>query len=189
MTIRLNLGHLRAALPFAAVAALAGCVPPPASPPPTPAPTPTPAPAPPPAAPPQVETPTYDSWVDVPATPGDWYYQVTPTGGAARFGQPQSEARFSMVCDRTRRTVSLVRPGSSPVAVQMRIRTEMGDRLLDAVPGGEQMPTLVATLPANDPFLDAIAFSKGRFAVEIQGLDPLYLPAWPEVTRVIEDCR
>jgi hypothetical protein len=185
---RLNLGHLRAALPFAAVAALAGCVPPPA--PPPPAPTPTPAPAPQPtAAPPPVEAPTYDSWVDVPATPGDWYYQATATGGAARFGQPQTEARFSMVCDRTTRTVSLVRSGSSPVAVQMRIRTEMGDRLLDAVPSGGQLPTLVASLSAYDPFLEAMAFSKGRFAVEVQGLDPLYLPAWPEVTRVIEDCR
>jgi hypothetical protein len=71
----------------------------------------------------------------------------------------------------------------------MRIRTEMGDRLLDAVPSGGQMPTLVASLSANDPFLEAIAFSKGRFAVEVQGLDPLYLPAWPEVTRVIEECR
>jgi hypothetical protein len=75
------------------------------------------------------------------------------------------------------------------VAVQMRVRAESGDRLLDAVPGGGQLPTLVARLSAHDPFLDAIAFSKGRFAVEVQGLDPLYLPAWPEVTRVIEDCR
>lgn len=187
MTIRLNLGHLRAALPFAAVAALAGCVPPPASP-PTPSPTPAPAPQPT-VAPPQIPTPTYDNWMDAPQTPGDWHYEVTPTGGVARFGPSQSEARFSMVCDRTRGTVSLVRAGSAPVAVAMRIRAEAGDRTLDAVPSGGQPPSLVATLPANDPFLDWMAFSKGRFAVEVHGLDTLYVPAWPEVSRVIEDCR
>ena len=140
-------------------------------------------------APPRVEAPTYDSWVDVPQTPGDWYYQPTPTGGAARFGLPQSEARFSMVCDRTTRTIALIRSGSSPVAVQMRIRTELGDRVLGAVPSGGPLPTLTASLTAHDPFLEAIAFSKGRFAVEVQGIDTLYLPAWPEVSRVIEDCR
>jgi len=33
-----------------------------------------------------------------------------------------------------------------------------------------------------------MALSKGRFAVETQGLETLYVPAWPEMTRVIEDC-
>lgn len=186
MTIGLNFGRLRSALPYAAVAALAGCVPPPASPPPTPTPTPAPQPT---ATPPRATAPTYESWIDVPQTPGDWFYQPTATGGTARFGPPQSEARFSMTCDRNTRTVSLIRAGSSPVAVQMRIRAETGDRLLDAIPMGGQMPALVARLAANDPFLDAIAFSQGRFAVEVQGLEALYLPAWPEISRVIEDCR
>lgn len=186
MTIGSNLGRLRSALPYAAVAALAGCVPPPASPPPTPTPTPAPQPT---AAAPTATAPTYESWIDVPQTPGDWFYQPTAAGGTARFGAPQSEARFSMTCDRSRRTVSLIRAGNSPVAVQMRIRAETGDRLLDAVPTGGPVPGLAATLAANDPFLDAIAFSQGRFAVEVQGLEPLYLPAWPEVSRVIEDCR
>ena len=46
-----------------------------------------------------------------------------------------------------------------------------------------------AGLPARDPLLDAMAFSKGRFAVEVAGLPTLYLPSWIEVSRVIEDCR
>jgi len=37
--------------------------------------------------------------------------------------------------------------------------------------------------------LDQIAYSRGRFAIEIAGLEPLIVPAWPEVGRVIEDCR
>ena len=44
-------------------------------------------------------------------------------------------------------------------------------------------------MPARDPLLDAMAFSKGRFALEVAGLPTLYVPSYPEVTRVIEDCR
>jgi hypothetical protein len=42
---------------------------------------------------------------------------------------------------------------------------------------------------ANDAVLDQIAYSRGRFAVEVQGLAPLIVPAWGEVGRVVEDCR
>ena len=48
---------------------------------------------------------------------------------------------------------------------------------------------LIAELPRTDPLLDAIAFSRGRFAVSVSGTPALVLPAWPELTRVVEDCR
>jgi len=44
-------------------------------------------------------------------------------------------------------------------------------------------------LAAYDPLLDALAFSRARFAVVAAGSPPLVLPAWPEIARVIEDCR
>jgi hypothetical protein len=44
-------------------------------------------------------------------------------------------------------------------------------------------------LAATDPLLDAIAFSRGRFAVEAPGLPTLILPTWPEPARVVEECR
>jgi hypothetical protein len=34
-----------------------------------------------------------------------------------------------------------------------------------------------------------MAFSRGRFAIETAGLPTLYVPSWPEVSRVVEDCR
>jgi hypothetical protein len=34
-----------------------------------------------------------------------------------------------------------------------------------------------------------MAFSRGRFMVEAQGMATLVLPAWPEPARVVEDCR
>ena len=40
-----------------------------------------------------------------------------------------------------------------------------------------------------DPLLDAMAVTRGRFAVETTGLSTLYLPPWAEVTRAIESCR
>ena len=71
----------------------------------------------------------------------------------------------------------------------MRVLTEFQDRALDAVPVRSDPATIVARVPARDPLLDAMAFSKGRFAIEIAGLPTLYAPSWAEVTRVIEDCR
>jgi hypothetical protein len=50
-------------------------------------------------------------------------------------------------------------------------------------------PVIAATLTARDALLDAMAFSRGRFAIETQSLPTLYVPSWPEVSKVIEDCR
>jgi hypothetical protein len=47
----------------------------------------------------------------------------------------------------------------------------------------------MASVSAYDPLLDAIALSKGRFAVEVEGETTLYLPTWAEVSRLVEDCR
>jgi hypothetical protein len=46
-----------------------------------------------------------------------------------------------------------------------------------------------AALAANDPLLDAMVFSRGRFSIEVTGLPRLIIPTWPEPARVIEDCR
>lgn len=82
----------------------------------------------------------------------------------------------------------LARGSPAPGEVMMRIRTETRDQMLTAEP--VPMTGLVAvSLSASDPLLDAMAVTKGRFAVEVEGMQPLYIPAWAEVTRVIEDCR
>ncbi len=49
---------------------------------------------------------------------------------------------------------------------------------------------------SNDPLLDALAFSRGRIGVivlqsagsPVQSVQ-LVVPAWPEIARVVEDCR
>jgi len=47
----------------------------------------------------------------------------------------------------------------------------------------------VISLPSNLSLLDAMALSKGKFAIGAEGMAPLTLPSWAEVSRVIEDCR
>ena len=87
------------------------------------------------------------------------------------------------------RTITLSRAGRVNGMVPMRILTETATRILTAQNTGGQLPMVATTLNANDRLLDAMALSKGRFAVEVPGLPTLYIPSWAEVTRVIEDCR
>ena len=119
------------------------------------------------AAPSPVETGAED-WRDRPLTPGDWSYD--PAAGEARYGD------FSLRCDSGRRQVTLSRAGASG---PIRLRTTYGEHVL----------TSGAALAAADPRLDEIAFSRGRFLIETQGMASLVLPAWPEPARVVEDCR
>ncbi|WP_375291866.1 hypothetical protein [Qipengyuania sp.] len=164
--------------------AIAACVPQPRPAPPPAEPTPAPAPAPV-AAP----APVYSNWMDAPRTAGDWYYLPAPGGGTAVFGPSQGDGRFTLRCIAPQKIVVLSRMGQARSATTMTIRTETVTRSLAASPTAGQPPAIEARLPAADPLLDAIALSKGRFAVEIAGQPSLYLPSWAEVTRVIEDCR
>jgi hypothetical protein len=134
--------------------------------------------------------PRYSNWQDAPQTPGDWIYAATAQSTSATFGAAGREPRFRMSCDRTSRRITLARLGiTAAEGNMMTIRTETVDRALPTLTPDRSVLETLAYLPASDPLLDAIAFSKGRFAVETAGMPTLYLPSWPEVTRVIEDCR
>jgi hypothetical protein len=167
--------------------ALSACVPPP-EPAPTPAPAPAPTPAPRPVATPS-PVPSFTSWMDAPLTPGDWSYTQMDRFRLALFSNSDGPV-FRVVCDTTTKQVSLMRALLSGEPRAGRILTETIERSVQfaQLPGvaGE---AIQVTLDARDPLLDAMAFSKGRFAVEVAGLPTLYVPSYPEVTRVIEDCR
>ncbi len=169
--------------------ALAACVaaPEPAPPPrpaPTPAPAPRPSPTPAPAPPPFA-----GNWMDAPLTQGDWSYARTERGSSAYFGLSATQALFSITCVVQLRNVVLHRTQLGAKLISpLVVRTETQDRSFPASLsfGGDSVN---AALIPSDSFLDAMAFSKGRFAVEVEGAPPLYVPAYPEVTWVIEDCR
>jgi hypothetical protein len=167
-------------LSLAGLVAVAGCVPRAEPPPPQPQPQPRPAPqavAPPPAA---VE------WSLLPLTPGGWVYSNQGASAQALFGPANSEAHFVVRCDRASRQVVLSRPGEGNA---LTIRTSFGARAFPATAQRTPLAMVSASLPADDRFLDSMAFSRGRFTVEMAGAPMLVIPAWPEPARVIEDCR
>ena len=149
--------------------------------------TPIPRPAPTPEAPVVAVAP--ENWIDNPRTPGNWTYGAVGNATVATYAGEDGTVRLSIECDLAARQVRIARPGNAPSAVAMQVFTETENRQLSASPTTGSVPQLVAALSPRDPLLDAMAFSRGRFAIEIAGLAPLYLPSWIEVSRVVEDCR
>ncbi len=179
--------RLSIALPALAVAC---CVP--KSPDPVPPPPPPTASVAPVAAAPAASRPVAvqsDVWLDQPQTTGDWSYTDGASLSYATFGQAGEPARFGIECAKPSRTVRLVRGGTAPSATTMRILTETTNGAIAVMPSPDGRPLISGTVPATDTVLEAMAFTKGRFAIETGGLPTLYVPSWPEVTRVIEDCR
>ena len=119
----------------------------------------------------QVAPISFEAGKLLPLTAGLWSDAASASGSEARY-----DAIFSMRCDRATRTVIISRPGAAPAV--LTIATDSVTRNLPV--GGR--------LHANDPLLDAIAFSRGRFLVSGGGAT-LAIPTWPEAARSIEDCR
>lgn len=167
---------------------LASCVgPPQQGPAPVAPPRPERPPPPPAAAPASAPVTTSVEWHDRVATPGNWTYRAEAGGTAAFFGPPAVEPRLVIRCDRASRRISLIRAGAGQGA--MIVRTSYGAQSWPAAAVAAPLPQTVAVRAASDAALDQIAYSRGKFAVEVQGLAPLTLPVWAEIARVIEDCR
>ena len=120
----------------------------------------------------QVPALTFDAGKSLPIATGQWSYAASATGSEARYG-----THISIRCDRASRTVSITRPNLADSSL-----TISTSELTRALPAGGR-------LLANDPLLDAIAFSRGRFLVSGGGAPVLAIPSWPEAARSIEDCR
>ena len=171
---------------------IAACVPAPDS---TPAPKPIPTPSPVQTAPPPsaaAPAPPRENWIDEARTPGEWTYRSRGGNGSAQYVDSRGAPVFSILCMADDARIALVRHGAGSGTPAMTIRTETSDRMLNTSglsPDEAGRPVIAAYLGRTDPLLDAMALTRGRFAVEIPGLSTLYLPPWAEVTRVIEDCR
>lgn len=126
--------------------------------------------------------------IQAPAKPWD---ERALDSGAWRYDAASRTASFvatgaaaplvSLTCSGggIRLNANLAAPGQ---AVDADLRTTAGTDRLRLENGG-------ATLPARDPRLDRIAFSRGRFALETSSGRVLTLPVQSEIGRVIEDCR
>lgn len=165
---------------FALVQCSSPKAPPPAPPSPPPAPIARPAPP-----------PTATNWEDLPAAPGDWSYRSDQRGSVALFGVSGADADFLVRCASDTRRLYVSRKGAFPTGETGRItlRASSGMQSYPLANSNAAPAYVSAELTATDRQLDALAFSRGRFLVSVKGAADLIVPAWPELARVIEDCR
>ena len=115
---------------------------------------------------------TFEAGKALPLASGQWSYVANASESIATFG-----TQLQLRCDRSSRTVVISRPNSAPASL-----TIIADSTSRTLP-------LNGQVLANDPLLDAIAFSRGRFIVAGGTGPTIAVPSWPEAARSIEDCR
>jgi hypothetical protein len=132
-----------------------------------------------------------ETWIDAPRSAGDWVYRRDSRGSVALFGPSGADASFIIRCDSPARRIFLSRAGAFPGddGGMMTIRASSGLKSFAVKNNGDTPAYVAVALPVNEPQLDAMAFSRGRFLVSVKGAADLVIPSWPEIARVIEDCR
>lgn len=118
--------------------------------------------------------------------PGAWTYRAEPGGSLASFGS--SPQGVTLRCDRATRRIALGLAGAGGAGAIV-VRTSYGALTWPASASAGAAPQIVATRAASDAAWDQIAYSRGKIAIEVAGRPSLILPAWAELSRVVEDCR
>ena len=122
-----------------------------------------------------------------PVSPGSWAYRSVTGGSEAAFVDGTGTIRMVVACGKLTRLVTLSRISAAPAAT-LSFWTSSATRNLSSrfdQPSGR----IIAQVGAMDPLLDALAFSRGRFAVSMPGMAALIMPAGTEIAHVVEDCR
>jgi hypothetical protein len=132
-------------------------------------------------------TPAAGDYSDSPLMPGSWSYLAVPGGSNARFMDSTGTIRVSLGCNRTSRGVTIARTSTAPAAT-LSIWTTTASRSQPAL-FEQSAQRVIATFNAQDTMLDAIVFSRGRFAVSMPGAPAFVIPSGPEPARIVEDCR
>ncbi len=132
-------------------------------------------------------TPAVTDYADSPLLPGSWSYLTVPGGSNARFTDPTGTIRISVGCNKTSRGVTIARTSTAPAA-SLSIWTSTSSRSQPAM-FEQSAQRVIATFNAQDTMLDAIVFSRGRFAVSMPGAPAFVIPTGPEPARIVEDCR
>ena len=122
-----------------------------------------------------------------PVSPGSWSYRALVGGSEASFIDATGRARMVIACGKVTRLVTLSRISSAPASNLSFWTSSMSRNLpsrFDQLAG-----RVIAQVGASDALLDAMALSRGRFAVSMPGSPALVLPVGAEVDHVVEDCR
>ncbi|HET8749120.1 MAG TPA: hypothetical protein VFM42_00100 [Sphingomicrobium sp.] len=120
--------------------------------------------------------------------PGDWSYSGAAGWTEAVFRDAATRrAQLTIRCTRAARLVTISKP--SAVAVPFLLVWTTSSSKSFAATFDPARAQVSATVQSSNDILDAMAFSRGRLAVSVEGAPPLVLPSQPEVARVVEDCR
>jgi hypothetical protein len=172
--------RIAACISVVGLATLAACVGAPSQPPqPRAVPRPT-------LAPPLVVAPAPVAAAEGSVSPGIWTYGIDERGSRALFGRAEAEALVVVRCERPARRIFVSVRGSAPDTLTLRATSAV--RALAARPTSTTSDYVAVEIAPTDPILDALAFSRGRFSVAL-GPRQTIVPAWPELSRVVEDCR
>jgi hypothetical protein len=118
---------------------------------------------------------------------GNWTYTVASDGSEAAFAGDTGAVQVSVHCTRATRRITIAKP-SGAAAPSMDVWTSGATRRV-SVTYNPATARVTADLSAYDGLLDGLANSRGRIGLMVGTQPPLVVPAWPEVARVIEDCR
>ena len=122
-----------------------------------------------------------------PVSPGAWNYRAVTGGSEATFVDTTNTARIVVACGTVTRLVTISRISGAPAAT-LSFWTSSATRDLPAR-FDVNAKRVITQVGARDALLDAVAFSRGRFAVSMPGAPALVVPAGTEVAHVVEDCR
>ena len=126
-------------------------------------------------------------WRTGPLTAGSWAYRGLADASEAIFTDSRVVQRMVVKCSRPARLITLSLASPVPASAITLHSTETQRRI--AARYDVQTSQIIVQIAGNDAVLDALAFSRGRFAVSVPGGATLVVPAWPELARSIEDCR
>ena len=126
-------------------------------------------------------------WTDWTMAAGAWVYRRDERGSIALYGTPGADALVTLRCDKARARLFLSR--ASDVGGTMTVRTSSTSKAVTVQPTGGKPAYAASEIGVADPILDAMAFSRGRMALELNGALNIAVPVWSEIGRVVEDCR
>jgi hypothetical protein len=123
------------------------------------------------------------------ATPiaGSWSYAPAQDGSEAVFANAGGSPQLWVHCSRATRRV-MISKADTVATPAMNVWTSSLSRSV-ASSFNPATGRLTIDLANYDPLLDAIASSRGRIGFSAGSQQPLVVPTWAEVARVIEDCR
>lgn len=127
-------------------------------------------------------------WDALPQAEGDWNWRGGAGSGDtyAEFDSADGENLVHLRCEPDNGELVLSLASDNLASDAVTIHTETQSRVLAADAGESSLSTRI---DREDDLLDAMAFSRGRIAFEVEGDIAFAVPAYPEITRVIEDCR